>query len=103
MSRSSPPRYVPTLTDVVQPSQQPAAAESVVSVTRASAELQDQLVQRVMQRLDLVLERRLRETLAAAVIEQTRTVTPTLREEIEAMVRQMVAEALKQELAGRSS
>ena len=51
-----------------------------------------------MRRVDLMLERRLREAVAAAVIEQTRAIGPLLREEIEAVVRETVAQAFEQEL-----
>ena len=54
MSNRTPPRYVPTLTEVVKSTTGPQAA--------APAGLsQEQLIARVMQRVDLTLERRLRE------------------------------------------
>jgi hypothetical protein len=54
-----------------------------------------------MQRVDLALERRLREAIAAAVLEQTRSMAPVLRSEIEAAVRQTVAQAFAEESASR--
>jgi hypothetical protein len=60
---------------------------------------QDQIIQRVMQRIDLALERRLREAIAATVLEQTRSIAPMLREEIESVVRETVSEAFAEELA----
>jgi hypothetical protein len=92
MSSRTPPRYVPTLTEVV---------ESGTDLGRDSATAlsQEQLIERVMRRVDLTLERRLREAVAAAVIEQTRAIGPSLREEIEAVVRQTVAHAFEQELS----
>ncbi|MDB5873208.1 MAG: hypothetical protein JWQ07_2650 [Ramlibacter sp.] len=92
MPSRTPPRYVPTLTEVVK-----AAGE-----TRAPAEAglsQDQLIQRVMQRVDLTLERRLREAIAATVLEQTRSIAPVLRQEIEEVVRETVTQAFADELA----
>jgi hypothetical protein len=56
------------------------------------------LIHRVMQRVDLVLERRLREAIAATVLEQTRSIAPLLRDEIEAVVRETVARAFADEL-----
>jgi hypothetical protein len=53
----------------------------------------------VMQRIDLTLERRLREAIAAKVLEQTRSLGPALREEIEAVVRLAVAQAFEDEIA----
>jgi hypothetical protein len=93
MPSRTPPRYVPTLTEVVGPSAQarPAASAGVS---------QEQLVQRVMQRIDLALERKLREAIAATVLEQTRSIAPMLREEIEAVVRETVAQAFLDELGG---
>jgi hypothetical protein len=92
MANRKPPRYVPTLTEVVGPSGEPKLA--------ASAGIsQEQIIQRVMQRIDLTLERRLREAIAATVLEQTRSIAPMLREEIESVVRETVSEAFEQELA----
>ena len=90
MAGRNPPRYVPTLTEVVKPS--PAAPAPPPGLS------QEQLIQRVMQRVDLTLERRLREAIAATVIEQTRSIGPLLREEIESVVRQTVSQAFAEEL-----
>ncbi|HWI82703.1 hypothetical protein [Ramlibacter sp.] len=93
MAGRVPPRHVPTLTEVVQPAAEPAPqAQPAEPVAR------EELVQRVMQRVDLALERRLRETIAATVIEQTRTLAPLLRDEIESLVREAVAQAFQDEL-----
>ena len=94
MAGRNPPRYVPTLTEVVKSSPAPAPAPSAP----AAGLSQEQLIQRVMQRVDLTLERRLREAIAATVIEQTRSIGPLLRDEIETVVRQAVAQAFAQEL-----
>ncbi len=91
MSSRVPPRYVPTLTEVVASGTEPSP-ESPLALS------QEQLIQRVMRRVDLMLERRLREAVAAAVIEQTRAIGPLLRDEIEAVVRETVAQAFDQEL-----
>ncbi|MES2976415.1 MAG: hypothetical protein V4757_22545 [Pseudomonadota bacterium] len=93
----TPPRFVPTLTEVVQSRQaaQPAQAEAV-------GNLEEQIIHRVMQRVDLSLERRLRESVATLVLEQTRSLGPLLREEIESVVRRSVSEAVAEELAQRS-
>ena len=92
MSSRRPPRYVPTLTEVVgSPAESKPAAIPGIS--------QDQIIERVMQRIDLTLERRLREAIAATVLEQTRSIAPRLREEIESVVRETVAQAFTDELA----
>ncbi|MBV7543817.1 hypothetical protein KW835_22235 [Acidovorax sp. sic0104] len=57
------------------------------------------MVHRVMQRVDVVLDQRLREAIATVVQEQTRSVLPRLREEIESVVRHAVYEAVADELA----
>ena len=94
----TPPRYVPTLTEVVQPAAAPEDGPGV-----SLEQLQEQVIHRVMQRVDLSLERRLREAIATLVLEHTRNLGPLLREEIELVVRQSVSDAVAQELVGRSS
>lgn len=91
MAARNPPRYVPTLTEVVKSGAGPKPAGD-------AAALQEELIHRVMQRVDLSLERKLREAIAATVLEQTRSLAPLLREEIEAVVRETVARAFADEL-----
>lgn len=89
----TPPRFVPTLTEVVQaPPTTPASASGIS---------QEQVTQRVLQRVDLVLDRRLREAIAAVVVEHTHALTPLLRERIDAVVRDVVAEAVAEEMRAR--
>ena len=95
----TPPRYVPTLTEVVNAE---SARPSAPRAGGGELPSQDQIIRRVMQKVDLTLERKLREAIAAAVLEQTRTIAPMLREEIEAVVRETVAQAFADELADRS-
>ena len=91
MATRTPPRYVPTLTEVVRPTsaQAPVAGLPIT---------QEQLVRRVMQQVDMTLERKLREAVAATVLEHTRAIAPLLREEIEAVVRETVTQAFAHEL-----
>lgn len=99
-----PPRFVPTLTEIVQPtpapsSLAPALAPDEAVVPRAfSDKEQDLMVQRVLQRVELVLERRLREAVGQLILEHTQTLAPRLREEIELVVRQSVSQAIEQEV-----
>jgi hypothetical protein len=97
-SATVPPRYVPTLTDVVHqidfPSQKPADR----GVEHNAVQLEDQIVHRVMQRVDLVLERRLREAVGQVILSHTQALGPRLREEIELVVRESVSQAVAQEL-----
>ena len=88
MTARKPPRFVPTLTEVVRGAETPSSP---------AAPSEEQLVQRVLQRVDMVLERRLREAIASVVLAQTRSLGPALRDEIEAVVRQAVAEAIADE------
>jgi hypothetical protein len=89
MATRTPPRYVPTLTEVV-PGTAPARETSTPS--------QQELVHRIMQRIDLTLDKRLREAIASVVLEHSRALAPALREEVEAVVGAIVAEALADEL-----
>lgn len=116
-----PPRFVPTLTEVVpesdetpvelaflpQPSKS-AALEHGASRPEAlpvapqqpmRQDMEEYMVHRVMQRVDVALDQRLREAIATVVQEQTRSVLPRLREEIESVVRHAVYEAVADELA----
>ncbi len=128
-----PPRFVPTLTDVVHlPEATPFAAHDAekpptnagVPPTAPVAEalqaleparrpdvegglgrslpdgIEEYVVHRIMQRVDLVLDQRLREAIALVVQEQTRSMVPRLREEVESVVRHAVYEAVADELAG---
>ena len=100
-SSSVPPRFVPTLTEVVRPTAPPAAAPGKPAAKAApstdASGLEDQMVQRVMQRVDLILERRLREVIGQLILEHTQTLAPRLREEIEMVIRESVNQAFEQE------
>lgn len=61
--------------------------------------MEDAVVHRVMQRVDVGLDHRMREAIAVVVLEQTRSLLPRLREEVESVVRQVVCEAIAEELA----
>ena len=92
MAVRNPPNFVPTLTEVVHG---PAAP---LGEAPASALSEEQLVHRIMQRVELSLERRLREAIATTVLQQTQMLGPLLREEIELVVRESVEQALADEL-----
>lgn len=89
MATRMPPRYVPTLTEVVPGS---------VAAPAAAPLDQEQLLHRVMQRVDLTLDRRLREAIASVVLEHSRALAPALREQIEAVVAKTISEAIAEEL-----
>lgn len=92
-----PPRFVPTLTDVFQPPLQTAVQALEVPGPDALM-LEEQIIHRVMQRVDLVLDRRLREALGQVILAQTQNLVPLLRKEIEHVVRESVGQAMAKEL-----
>jgi hypothetical protein len=96
VSNRTPPRFVPTLTEVVQSGPVPLAPGAGTPPIS-----QDQLALRVMQRVDLALDRRLREEIATVVLEQTSALLPLLRERLESVVREVVAEAVAEEIQAR--
>ncbi len=102
MTGAVPPRFVPTLTEVVRLTPTPSAtnhsAGHPMAAAAMPAELQEQMVQRVLQRVDMMLDRRLREAAGRLILEHTETLGPRLREEIEVVVRQSVGQAFEQEL-----
>lgn len=77
----------------------PARPVPTAAPRRLPDGMEEYMVHRVMQRVDVVLDQRLREAIAAVVQEQTRSVLPRLREEIESVVRNAVYEAVADELA----
>ena len=123
----TPPRFVPTLTTVLELPPEPApGAESVPEpepgpdpvapavpepsqavaldpqalLSEADAfRLEEQLLHRVLQRIDLSLEERLSDAVSAAVQQQLDAMIPRLRGEIETVLRTLVSDALAQELS----
>lgn len=97
MTARTPPRFVPTLTEVVHTAPAAPAADAPVLPPLS----QEQLAQRVLRRVDLMLDRRLREALATVIVEQTNALAPLLRERLEAAVREIVADAVAEEMQAR--
>jgi len=114
----TPPRFVPTLTTVLDvpsepaspepqaaPAPQPDPASSMALPPAAQfsqaeiVSLEEQLLHRVLQRVDLSLEERLSDTVSAAVQHQLDAMVPRLRNEIEAVLRALVIEAMAAELS----
>jgi hypothetical protein len=94
-TQRTPPRFVPTLTEVVQSGLAPLVPAGGPPLSA------DQLAQRVLQRIDLSLERRLREAMATVILEHTEALAPLLRERLEGVVRQVVADAVAEEMQAR--
>jgi len=61
--------------------------------------MEEELLHRVLQRIDLSLEERLTDTVSAAVQQQLDVMLPRLRGEIEQVLRTLVVEALSLELS----
>jgi hypothetical protein len=78
---------------------EPEALEEGPLDDEAAAQAEERLVQRLLERVELGLDQRLRDTIAQVVQEQTRSVTLRLQEALESVVRQTVQEALAQERA----
>ena len=106
----TPPRFVPTLTEVVQvpptpPTPVPQAPLRPLPVPphvpMPAHDLQEAITHRVMQRVDSALTPLLRQAVAELVMTHMQLLEPMLREEIEAIVRKTVSESLAQELDGR--
>lgn len=122
-SSRTPPRYVPTLTRVVEagseqtslrpstapatvgragtgqsipavPATQPHAARPAATAEAVTA---DALTGRVMQRVELTLDRHLREATTQVALEFSRSMAQQMRPMIEAAVRNAVQEALDAE------
>lgn len=91
-----PPRFVPTLTDIVQLPVQDMS-RPVEPLPQNGLAQQEQVVNRVMRRLDLMLDKRLREALGQVILEQTQNLVPLLRQEIEQIVYESVSQAMAQE------
>lgn len=94
---TKPPRFVPTLTEVVRPAISPNATPTSKSDI-SPQQLEEQVLHRVMQRVDLVLEKHLREAVGPLILAHTQALGPRLREEIERVVRESVNQAIAQEL-----
>ncbi|MEJ8809698.1 hypothetical protein WKW77_01370 [Variovorax ureilyticus] len=123
----TPPRFVPTLTTVFEPSQETPPVSPLLTapsdtppiepppvVTKLSEavalspearlseaeafRLEEQLLHRVLQRVDLSLEERVSDAVSAAVQHHLDTMIPALRKQIEAVLRDLVSESLAREL-----
>jgi hypothetical protein len=89
------PRFLPTLTEVVHPS---TPIEPEVEQPPTPAFDPQAIIERVRCDVDLVLHTHLEATVAHAVMGQVATIVARIRDEIEPMVRQAVADAVAAEL-----
>lgn len=111
-----PLRDVPTLTDVVEPQvlaaafvqppsqlleAPPPAADFSGAVAEAMAFSFDPealMLRRVVQRIDRVLEPRLQEVVDQVILAHMQALVPRLRQEIDAVVREVIAQAFEKEV-----
>jgi DNA helicase TIP49 (TBP-interacting protein) len=86
------PRFLPTLTEVVHlpDAKVPPSAPTVNS---------DDLVDRIMLRLDGPLQAALQAAIGSLVIDKLREMEPRVRDEVDRAVRLCVEEAIAQEIA----
>ena len=94
----SGPRFLPTLTEVVHP---PAGAAPLPAAPPPLVDPQA-ILERVRTDVDRVLQTHLEATVANAMLDQVAVIVARIREEIEPMVRQAVAEAVAAELDAAS-
>ncbi len=108
----TPPRFVPTLTTVIESEQSTPTLSTGKGVSEApnadrksqrsgeeNAALEEELLHRVLERVALTLENEVSDAVAAAVQAQLDVMVPTLRRDIEKVLRRVVADALARELA----
>jgi hypothetical protein len=97
MATRTPPRFVPTLTEVVHSGPAPLGATPSTPLSLS----EEQIAQRVLQRVELVLDRRLREAIGGVILEQTNLLAPMLRERLQVVMREIVADAVADEMKSR--
>ncbi len=93
----TPPRYVPTLTEVVSlppSSTLTPATQSPADTPKDAVDMDQVLADRIIQRLMPVMQIKLREIVASVIHEEIRAMEPRLMQEVESMARQTVTQAL---------
>lgn len=99
-SAESSPTEAPSLTMPAPDAPELPAPPAFSALTDADAfRIEEELLHRVLQRVDLSLEERLTEAVSAAVQQQLDAMVPRLRSEIETVLRSLVVEALARELS----
>lgn len=97
------PRFIPTLTEVVQLPADLSAQYAAAPVGIAEPDgLQAHLVQRVMLRVDVLLSQRINGAVAEVVHSHMQQMTPLLHQAIESTVYDAVCEAMAQELSSQT-
>ena len=108
MTQKSPPRYVPTLTQVVTspppntataPAQTVSSAQAAPTAADIAQQLRQQLLVRTRQYIDIELQRRIRETASQLALEYAHKLFEEIQPQLEATITQVVDEALQQAVA----
>lgn len=115
--QKSPPRYVPTLTQVVAAKSasaaqtvaiadaaEPSQASAALPMSSATADdiaqqLRQQLLVRTRQYMDIELQRRIRETVSQLALEHAYKLFEEIQPQLEATITQVVDEAVQQAIA----
>ena len=91
-----PPRYIPTLTEVVHLNGEHApVAKPVAAPPAPLPALSAPSLERVMHQVDALLERRLREATSRLVASHTQQLLEQLRPELHRVIEQTLQEALR--------
>jgi hypothetical protein len=112
--QKSPPRFVPTLTQVVQAKPGSPAATTSVAASATTIEgdpqqalshvdlaqqLRQQLLTRSRQYIDIELQKRIREAVSQLALEHAHKLFEELQPQLEATISQVIDEAIAQALA----
>jgi hypothetical protein len=85
---------------VAQASAEPAPTASMVAIRPEDVfEIEEELLHRVLQRVDLRLEEALTDVVSQAVQQQLDAMSPVLRNRLEDQLRQLISNALAEELS----
>ncbi len=105
--QKTPPRYVPTLTQVIDARSASVPATAQATQTRATVpdandlaqQLRQQLLVRTRQYMDIELQRRIREVVSQLALEHAHKLFEELQPQIETTVSQVIEEAVQQAVA----
>ena len=97
------PRFVPTLTEVVQVAVRPAKSGRSPKARQPDGPDVGLLVEWVQAEVDEALKRSLHDLIANALVEQVDIVSARLRQEIGPLVRQAVVDAVANDAASREA
>lgn len=85
---------------VTEPAPQASASHSMVAIRPGDVfEIEEELLHRVLQRVDLRLEETLTDVVSQAVQQQLDAMIPVLRHRLEDQLRQLISNALAEELS----